>query len=120
VILADTNAWVAHVRRSDDRLVRLLLEARIVTCAVVVGELLLGSGLPPALTDSLSRLPAVPSPSAAETVDYISRHRKTFGASGVGWADAQIIVAAAKAGALVYSSDRAVRSVWKRLGFRLA
>ena len=120
MILVDTNAWVAHARASDRRLVQFLQTNRVVTCDVVVGELLLGSGLPPAMAKTLQFLPSVPSPTAEETRRFVERRLRLFRASGVGWADAQILVAAANSGALVFSSDHAVRRVWTRLGFRLA
>jgi predicted nucleic acid-binding protein len=120
VILADTNTWVSHLRAADHRLTQLLEQNRIVTCDVVVGELLLGAGLPPALTHDLKLLPGLPCPTATETRAFIERHHRTFRASGVGWAEAQIVLTAMNAGALIYSSDKSVRSVWKKLGFRLA
>lgn len=120
MILVDTNAWVRHMRVRDPRLVALLLENRVAAADIVIGELLLGAGLPPALGRDLALLPRVPSPTAAQTREYLERHLRSFRASGVGWADAQIILAAANAGARLYSSDRAVRSVWRKLGFRLA
>lgn len=46
MILADTNAWIRHFRATDMRLVVFLKEQRARTCDVVIGELLLGSGLP--------------------------------------------------------------------------
>lgn len=119
MILVDTNAWVSHVRAADARLVRLLLENRVVTCEVVIGELSLGAGLPKALTESLALLPMLPCPTATETRRFIDRHAGAFRSSGVGWADTQIILAAANAGALLYSSDIAVRKVWRKLGYRL-
>ncbi|MBL9037896.1 MAG: PIN domain-containing protein, partial [Archangium sp.] len=119
VILVDTNAWVAHIRASDRQLVELLEQDRVVTCDVVLGELALGIGLPNALRTHLALLPMLPSPSAVETRRAIERRLPVFRASGIGWADAQIIVAAAEAGALLYSSDNAMRAVWRKLGFRL-
>ncbi|MBI3183507.1 MAG: PIN domain-containing protein [Myxococcales bacterium] len=120
MILVDTNAWVSHARAKDTRLAAMLEQNRVVTADVVLGELMLGSGLPPALVRDLALLPRLPSPSAAQTRAYIERYRRTFRAFGVGWADAQIILTAADSGALLYSSDGAVRTVWRRLGFRLA
>ena len=119
MILADTNAWVTHVRSSDARLVRLLGDNRVVACDVVIGELLLGAGLPKSLASTLALLPRLPSPTTAETLLFIRRHQTVFRSSGVGWADAQIIIAGAESGAPVYSSDAAVRKVWRKLGFRL-
>src|SRR5438552_6277017 len=40
VILVDTNAWIHHLRKADQRLVRFLGEQRVRTCDVVIGELL--------------------------------------------------------------------------------
>jgi hypothetical protein len=86
---------------------------------VVIGELDLGFGLPSDLTRLLDLLPRLPCPTAAETLAYLTRHRSAFRSSGVGWADVQIIVSSSRAGALVYSSDRAVRKAWRKLGYRL-
>jgi predicted nucleic acid-binding protein len=84
VILVDANAWVAHARRADLGLVRLLVENRVVACDVVTGELMLGSGLPKTLTGDLARLPTIPSPTAGETRRFVERHFRIFAASGVG------------------------------------
>ena len=67
MILVDTNAWIAHARRADVKLIQYLESNRVVACDVVVGELSLGSGLPPTMSHDLARLPNVPSPTAAET-----------------------------------------------------
>ena len=109
MILVDTNAWVQHLRKKDARLAKFLLEQRVHTCDVVAGELLLGSGLPKTFAADLLALPRLPSPGAAETRTFIERHRSAFAGSGVGWADAQIILAAARSGARVHTSDRGVR-----------
>jgi predicted nucleic acid-binding protein len=115
VILVDTNAWIAHLRRADTRLARFLSEQRVRTCDVVIGELLLGSGLPGGFARDLRLLPRLPAPAAAETRAFIERHGRSFAGSGVGWADAQIVHAAAKTGAQLYSADRAVRRLCRAL-----
>lgn len=120
MILVDTNAWLHHLRKRDPRLVRFLLQQRVRTCDVVVGELLLGSGLPKSFAADLLALPRLPSPAAAETRLFIERHRSGFVGSGVGWADAQIILAASKAGARIHTSDRSVRAVCTAIGLSLA
>src|SRR5262249_42949140 len=111
VILVDTNAWVHHLRRTDPRLVQFLLEQRVRTCDVVIGELGLGAGLPLEFSPAVRALPKLPSPTAAETRAFIERHRRTWGASGLGWADAQIVLSAMKSGARVHTADRAVKRV---------
>jgi len=120
VILVDTNAWVRHLRAADARLVQFLREGRVRTADVVVGELLLGAGLPEGFARDLMALPRVPTPSAAATRTFIERHRRSFAGSGVGWADAQIVHAASQAGLRVHSSDAAVRRVCRALSLPLA
>lgn len=120
MILVDTNAWVNHFRRKDPRLVSFLAQQRVRTCEVVVGELLLGSGLPKTAAADLSLLPRLPSPGPTETRLFIERHRRVFGGSGTGWADAQIILTAQRCGARLYSTDRAARQVSQAVGVVLA
>jgi hypothetical protein len=103
------------LRRGDERLVRFLDEQRVHSCDVVIGELLLGAGFPKSFARDLLALPRLPSPSALETRAFIERHARTFAGSGVGWADAQIILSAAKSGARIHSSDRAVLKVCRAL-----
>jgi predicted nucleic acid-binding protein len=115
LILVDTNAWIRHLRARDPGLVALLLRQQVHTCDVVVGELTLGSGLPKTFTADLLALPRIPSPGALETRQFIERHRAELAGSGLGWADAQIVLAALKSGARVYSSDRALKRACRAL-----
>jgi predicted nucleic acid-binding protein len=120
VILVDTNAWVSHLRKKDPRLVAFLGQHRVRTCDVVIGELLLGSGLPKGFARDLAALPKLPSPTASETRAFIERHGRTFAGSGVGWADAQIVLSAARSGARVHTSDRDLKRVCKTIGIIVA
>ena len=120
MILVDTNAWISHLRKTDARRVTFLSEHRVRTCEVVGGELILGSGLPRHFARDLMALPSLPSPSALETRTFIERHRESLAGSGVGWADMQILLTAAKAGARLHSSDRAVRKVCRSVSIALA
>lgn len=120
MILVDTSTWVNHLRKRDHRLVLFLSQQRVRTCDVVLGELLLGSGLPKTFASDLAALPHLPSPSATETRAFIDRHRNRLGGAGIGWADVQIIIAAVTAGARIHTSDRSVRRVCSALGVDLA
>jgi predicted nucleic acid-binding protein len=120
MILVDTNAWVRHLRKADARLMYFLREGRVRTCDVVIGELLLGSGLPAHIARDLMSLPRLPSPTPATTREFIERHRRSFAASGVGWADAQVIHSAVNAGARIHTADRGVRRVAGAMGVALA
>jgi hypothetical protein len=66
MIVVDTNTWINHLRTRDSRLVSFLSQQRVRTCDVVVGELLLGSGLPKTFASDLAALPHLPSPSAGD------------------------------------------------------
>lgn len=120
VILVDTSAWVQHLRATDERLVRFLLEGRVRTSDVVIGELLLGSGLPRGFARDLTALPRVPTPAPSVTRAFIERHRRSFAGSGVGWADAQMMHAATQSGLRMHTSDEGVRRVCRALALRLA
>lgn len=120
MILVDTNAWVEHLRRADTALIALLRRHSVRTCDVVIGELLLGSGLPKTFARDLAALPKLPSPTAADTRSFIERHSRSFAGAGVGWADAQIIITAVKSGARLYTSDRGVRRVCTAIDHPLA
>lgn len=120
MILVDTNAWIHHFKKTDARLVTFLTEHRVRTCDVVIGELLLGSGLPKGAARDLLALPRLPSPGATETRVFIERRGRSFAGSGVGWADAQILLAAVKAGARLHSGDAAVRKLCRAIDVALA
>jgi predicted nucleic acid-binding protein len=120
MILVDTNAWIRHLRSGDRALSRFLLEQRVRTCDVVLGELLLGSGVSKTTLADLVLLPRVPSPTSLDTRAFIERHLRSFAGSGVGWADAQIVVAAHQVGARLHTSDRAVQRLCRRVGVETA
>jgi predicted nucleic acid-binding protein len=120
LILVDTNAWVQHLRRRDARLVEFLVQQRVRTCDVVLGELELGSGMPKNFARLMAALPRVPSPGGEETKLFIQRHQRSFAGSGIGWADAQILLAAAKSGARLHTSDKHVRRVCAAVAIGLA
>lgn len=120
MILVDSSAWIRHLRRPDVRLQTFLAQQKVHTCDVVVGELLLGSGLPKSFAVDLLALPRLVSPGAQETRLYIEHHRRVFAGAGVGWADAQIILAADNAGARVHTVDRGIRTICGALRIPLA
>lgn len=120
MILVDTSAWIQHLRRTDAALVTFLKEQRVRACDVVIGELLLGTGLPAGFARDLRALPRLASPSAAETRTFVERHSRAFARAGVGWADAQILLTAAKAGARLHTTDNAVRRLCRTLDVKLA
>lgn len=119
MILADSNVWIHHLRRSDARLRQLLVQQRVRTSDVIIGELRLGSGLPKGFIADLLALPRLPTPSAIETRTFIERHHRAFAGAGVGWADAQVMLTASKSGARIHTSDNAMRKTCKAVGVAL-
>jgi hypothetical protein len=117
VILADSSAWVAHARRLDPRLVRHLEANQVVTCEALLGQLLLVPGLPADLVRNVGALPRVPSPDAATTGAFVEAHLQHFREGGLDWGEALVVVAAARAGARLYSAEPGVCGLWRALGF---
>lgn len=120
MILVDTNTWIRFLLGRPTRVAEYLRAQRVRVCDVVIGELSLGAGLPPAFRTELAKLPSLPSPTAGATLAFIDRHQDAIAGAGVGWADIQVILAARNAGALLYTEDDAMRALWTALGHRLA
>jgi predicted nucleic acid-binding protein len=115
VILADASAWVAHLRRRDLRLVQHLAENLVVTCDVVVGELLLARALPAELLRHLSLLPRLPSPGASETGAFIERHREVLRKAELDWAQVQVLLTATSANATLLTADEGLATAWRHI-----
>ena len=60
------------------------------------------------------------SPSTAERCTFIERRSRSLAGAGAGWADVQILLTAAKAGARLHTADKAVRKLCRTLVIRLA
>jgi hypothetical protein len=81
---------------------------------------MLGAALPAGFARDLRALPRLASPSSTETCIFIERHSRSFAGAGVGWADAQILLTAAKTGARLHTADKAVRKLCRSLHVALA
>ncbi len=115
MILPDASAWVAHLKRRDERLVRHLAENRVVACDVVVGELLLARALPTELFRHLAQLPRIPSPLASETGAFIERHRDLLRKAHADWAQAEVLLAATVARATLLTADPELAAAFRHL-----
>ena len=116
MILVDTSVWIDHFRATDEVLVALLSEGRVLTHPMVVGELALGNlhnrkevlGL-------LDRLPKAPVATDDEVLLFIER-RRLMG-RGIGYVDAHLLAAAALAeSGLLWTTDRRLLGVASELG----
>jgi predicted nucleic acid-binding protein len=114
VILADTSVWVDHLRRGRPALAGLLEGGEVVCHPFVIGELACGNlrhrAEILALLANLDHLPVA----GHEEVMTLVEHRGLMG-SGIGWVDAHLLAAAALAGTRLWTLDRRLASVARRL-----
>ena len=111
MILVDTSVWVDHLRKSDDRLVRLLESRDVLTHPFVVGELacgLLANRV--AVLGLLRRLPVAPMISDAEALRFIER--RELPGRGIGYIDVHLLAATMlEPSALLWTRDRRLKDV---------
>ncbi len=110
MILADTAVWSRHFRVGDPELAARLRVGEIAVHPWIVGELALGPGLRLGVIDDLIRLPAVRVVPDAELLDFVLLHRLR----GVGWVDAQLVVASLRGGARLWTTDRRLEEIAER------
>lgn len=113
-VLADTSAWIDHLRRGNEEVSRIIEADVLVLHEFVFGELVLGA-LPRghAAAEDLRAFPFLPTISHEDVVEYVRAHR--LEGSGIGWTDAHLVAAAAAGGARVLTLDHALLTVVRRL-----
>ncbi len=108
VLLADTSAWIAHLRRADRILVRALDEGRVIVHPFVVGELACGTlRRRESFLDDLARLPQATHATHDEVMLLVERYR--LAGTGIGWIDAHLLAAARLSDAELYTHDAALQ-----------
>jgi predicted nucleic acid-binding protein len=112
LILVDTSVWSYHFRKGEPLLAALLAEGRVLAHAWVVGELALGPGLRLDVLPELAVLPCVPTMPDGELLDWLRMHR----IRGVGWVDAQLLAAALRAGARLWTRDAELSGLAQHFG----
>ena len=105
MILVDTSIWRRHFRARDDVLIRLLGENRVLTHDGVLHELILG-GVASAARSSLLALRRLPTDPGGDILAGIDRH--PLAQTGLGAIDAQLFLAALRAGVGLYTADAAL------------
>lgn len=114
MILVDTSVWVDHFRRGSPRLAHLLDEGRVWSHDFVVGELACGNlRRRSEILGYLSNLPHTPTAQHEEVLALVER-RRLFGA-GLGWIDAHLLAAALIEGLKLWTSDKPLIAVARRL-----
>jgi predicted nucleic acid-binding protein len=114
-VLVDTSVWIDHFRRRDAALVTLLENAAVHCHPFVVGELacghLRGRSEILGLLQTLSMLPEV---EHREALAFVDRHQ--LSGEGIGWLDVHLLAATALAGTTLWTRDRKLAAVARRLG----
>ena len=112
--LVDTSVWVDHFRNGNQALEALLHAGEVMTHPFVVGELACGSLRNRAeVLRLLKDLPDAPLAGHDEVMELVERKR--LWSQGIGWIDAHLIASALLAGVTVWSMDRRLSALAKRL-----
>ncbi|MCH7474564.1 MAG: PIN domain-containing protein [Gemmatimonadetes bacterium] len=115
MILADTSVWVDHLRRGNSQLAELLEAAQVSCHQFVIGELACGNLRKRAqILEHLSRLPLVDTLAHGEVMEMV-RRRRLMG-SGIGWVDAHLLAASLVEDVSLWTLDRSLGAVARRLG----
>lgn len=118
MILVDTSVWVDHLRAGDAQLVELLERNAVVMHPFVVGEIACGRLADRAVTlDLLQHLPMTAIAESDEVLGYIERHR--LHGQGIGYVDVHLLAATAIAGARLWTRDKKLLAVARKLGYAL-
>ena len=104
MILVDTSVWIAHLRSSNQELVDLLEDERVLTHSFVIGELSCGSLRNRA--EFLRNIRSLPKPQVAidDDVHFTIEHYHLSG-RGIGWIDAHLIAACLLGSVGLWSGD---------------
>lgn len=90
MILVDTSVWVDHLRNSNERLFRLLLDQQVLSHPMVIGELACGTlRNRTEILQLLDNLPKAVQATHAEVLHMIEE-RKLMG-KGIGYVDAHLL-----------------------------
>ena len=115
MILVDTSVWIDHLRSSNSRLVDLLNTGLVLVHPFVVGEIALGNiKNRESVLAGLAGMPQAPNATSQEALSFIETAK--LAGLGVGYVDAHLLASAKLAGAYLWTRDKRVAAVAKRLG----
>jgi predicted nucleic acid-binding protein len=112
--LVDTSIWIDHIRSGDAKLCGLLTRSRVLVHPFIIGEIALGHLK--RRQDVMAALLGLPQAAIATDIEVRSliELADLFG-TGIGYLDAHLIASAKLSGALLWSRDKRLNSVAKRL-----
>jgi predicted nucleic acid-binding protein len=107
MILVDTSVWIEHLRKSDDRLAKLLNANEVAIHPHIVGEIACGNLHDrPKVLNLLQRLPPVAASINSDVLDFVEQHR--LSGRGLGWTDMHLLCAARRARLPIWTFDNAL------------
>lgn len=118
LVIVDTNVWIHHLRKTNERLVSLLEEDRVAAHPMIIAELYLGQlREKEQLVHFLSFLPNCSVLSGKEIFFLISKN--DLAGTGLGYVDAHLVGSALTDNCYIWTFDKALRRESQRLGLNL-
>ena len=116
MILVDTSIWIDHFRKSDKKLIDLLLGGQVMCHPFVVGEIALGQlKNRTVVIEQLSALPQAKQGLEHEVLALIEK-AQLFG-TGVGYVDVHLLTSAKLSDAELWTRDKRLATVASKLKF---
>ena len=114
MVLVDTSVWVSHLREGSERLAKLLNDGDIMSHPFVVGELACGNlKNRDEILALLESLPSVPIAEHDEILTFI-KNKKLMG-KGLGYIDIHLLASALLANVPVWTLDKQLKEMARRL-----
>lgn len=120
MVLVDTSVWIDHLRKGDDRLTSLLLNAAVLIHPFVIGELACGNlHNRKRILDLLGDLPATRVADHREVLFFIESN--DLMGRGIGYIDAHLLASASLTSATsLWTVDRNLNNAAVQLGLALS
>jgi predicted nucleic acid-binding protein len=105
VVLVDTSVWVSHLRETNDELVRLLNDAKVVCHPFVIGELACGNlKNRTTIISLLEALPPAQEVRHEEALAFIEA--RVIMGKGLGYVDVHLLASALLSGVSLWTLDK--------------
>jgi predicted nucleic acid-binding protein len=118
MILVDTSVWISHLRKPVRRLAALLTDGLVLVHPFVIREIACGNlQHRNTILANLQELPQARTASHGEVLHLIESHR--LWGHGIGWIDAHLLASALVTGCRLWTLDRRLEAVSRRLDLSL-
>ena len=120
MILVDSNVWIDHLHRADERLTELLTAKQVRCHPYVLGEVALGLlGPKRTLLNLLQRVRSADVASTGEVLDFIGSEK--LHGKGIGYVDAHLLASCRlMTGSRLWTRDKRLHEQAERLGVAYA